>query len=108
VRERASQERSLSTVAILMGYNKRKVLEVLESFQTDSDGRMSIDLHGHSIGAEETHKKIGIRRNAEGEHFLASLQRLLDRNPRVLHLDKRSKWAIIPFFNLTDPASDLA
>jgi hypothetical protein len=54
--ERIFQERTLDTVAVLVGYQKRKVPEVLEPFHAQDDGRQALDFYGRAISAEETNE----------------------------------------------------
>jgi hypothetical protein len=43
-------------VAVFVGYQERKVFEVLEPFHPQDDGRQALDFYGRAISAEETNE----------------------------------------------------
>jgi hypothetical protein len=106
-RENILQERPLGAVSVLVGYQKREVLEVLETLQPQSNGGRPVDLHGNPIGAEEPNEEIYRRLRFQGENSPAPLQRLAGQNLRVLRLDQPTKMSIISLLNLPDPVGNL-
>ena len=105
--EKILEEGTLKAMAVLMGYQEGKVLEVLKSFQSHKDGWQTFDIYGRPIGAEETNEKIYSRFRIQGESQLGSLESFLSQKHRILRLNQRSKLAIVSLFDLPDPLPNL-
>jgi hypothetical protein len=106
--EKIFEERTLDTMAILMGYQKRQVLKVFKTLHSQNDGRRPFDFQGHSIGAEETHEQVHRGFRIKGKGQLASLESFFSQRNRILHLDQRPEQAIVSLSDLPDPFANLS
>jgi hypothetical protein len=100
-------EASQGEMAVFMGDQKGKVLKIPKPFQSQGDHRRFAYLHGASVGAEKSDKKINRGLGLQREDRLAFIQRLFGQNGRVLPLNERVKVPVIRFFDLPDPGGDL-